>query len=237
MPNYQVNRDRDFLRVTGAIDELPAVMLESSGPSETRLIERGVAAESFVYAPLVREGEQYSSDPGDHFRVVSMVSTPEGLIEVITEVVDVGTRSPVAVIDVPYSPLSDEERALIAEQNAALNAAALESALNQAAPFYDNAPPTEDSYSPEPQDSIYGFESVPYTAPQPNASDPGYVQSAPIAQPSSSYQATSLPSAQEQAPEEAAPPPQRLVFHDAGDGSGFLVVEQWDGSSWLPVGL
>ena len=163
MPNYQVQPNDAYRRyMAGYVEAQPSFVLETSTTSPERLRRQGVVSETSTDLPIVRAGSGYQTVAGDHAVVVSEAVTADGIVEKRQEVVDVGLAQPIAF---DFGPgLTEDERAMIAEANTALNAAALESALAQAAAYYN----PEVIAEPPP----FISESDSYNA-------PGFIESAP----------------------------------------------------------
>ena len=134
MPLYNLPRDLALQRAVGDVppESPPPFTVESAIQSDALLHRNGVVTETSDYAPLVNEGSIYNTNVGDRVRIVSQIATPDGIFEVITEAIDIGLASPVAVgsvAQVPVYELTDAQREEQAAANNAHNAAAREAAL------------------------------------------------------------------------------------------------------------
>lgn len=153
-------------------EEPPVIAVENAIASTARLHRRGVKLENAVYNPLVTEGSQYQTTPGDdldaRIRIERTIVTEDGQTHVVVqEAVDVGKSVPQYVQSFDEG-ITDEERAqgdAIREQwNQQIFEANI--ANNYTAPYV-------------------AIESQPDAGYQP--SDPGFVESAPIAVPQNTY--------------------------------------------------
>jgi hypothetical protein len=154
-------------------DDVPPVILENRIGSTPRLQRDGVKLENRVYAPVVREGDFYQTQPGDELtsriRIEQQIVHEDGSTITITrEAVDTGKNVP-QFVQTTDSSISDEERAQGDELRAQYNQQVFEQNL-----INDYTEPYSAPLETAP-DSAY------------SSYDPGYVESAPIAVPQGTY--------------------------------------------------
>jgi hypothetical protein len=229
MPYYAPpTLDLGLARATGSIAPPlpPMVRLESASGSGYQQLTQGIRPETETVINYQVRGDAFdTSQTGQYFQTEQVVNDPAGSYTVQTLSLDsgggIGALVQVQTDEQGYF-ITDEERALIEEQNAQAIANQQSSYLAQAAgeytePVYD--PPTYETASYYDPVSVYQPAGG-YQAPETRA---------PIAQP----EVQSLP--QEQAPPSGCET--RITHYFDADGNDFYFEEHdGGGGSWSGVG-
>lgn len=203
---------------------LQTVRVETASTSGYQYLTQGIRAETESVINYVHRGDFETSDTGQYFQKEEVINDPSGSYTVLTLTLDngggVGAQVQVQT-DAQGSFLTDEERALLEEQQQVAIANQQASYAAQAASEY--VPPV---YEPPTYETTYYYPEPTY---QPSGGYQAPETHAPVYQP----EVQSLP--QEQAPPAGC---ETRTIHYFDDAGGDFYIEQHDGGggSWSGVG-